>query len=206
MNGNVKVNNLDQAYEECVQLYNVVSNQGKSLITSLKSNINSLKGNWIGSDATLHINHLIDIYDSLGVIVSETGKIVSAVSEGVINIQRVRRANGGSGNVGDSLPTTFESAEAIADVPDTVEYDCKPGAKNDQMLLSGICMEYDNFHTEFNSAKETLLANWQEGSNREGAVRLFNEFQEVSAANKTKLREALDNLTTAVNNISQLNQ
>ena len=67
-------------------------------------------------------------------------------------------------------------------------------------------MEYDNFHTEFNSAKETLLANWQEGSNREGAVRLFNEFQEVSAANKTKLREALDNLTTAVNNISQLNQ
>lgn len=205
MNGNVKVTNLDQAYDECVSLYNVAT-QGKGLCNSLNSNINSLKGNWIGSDATLHINNLIDIHDALGIIVGETQKIVTEVCECIINIQRVRRANGGSGNVGDSLSTEYYQAEAITRVDETSEYDCKAGARSDQLLLSGICMEYDNFCKDFINAENTLLGNWQEGSNIENAKRLFNEFIEVSTANKTKLKEALDNLTTAVNNISQLNQ
>lgn len=126
---NIQVNNLDQGYEQCETLNNLVKNDGEALITKLGNTITNLKSHWKGADATAHITNLITVYNGLTEMVAGAKKITSTAGSAMSAIQEVRRANGGVGNVGALLPNNAPEA-AVISVPETTgEYYCDPSAK-----------------------------------------------------------------------------
>lgn len=201
---NIKVNNLDLGYTQCEGLNTLAKNSGENLINNLGSDINNLKAHWKGSDATVHINNLIKVYDAMIAIVTDAKGVTSAAGNAIIAMQEVRRSNGGAGNVGSVLPNNAPDAGAIANVEETMEYYCDPAARSDYNLLVQICSDFVTFRNQFQSQKDELLSNWTAGANIEQAKQNFNEFEGNADTYNKYLTGARDNLEIAVNNLSQL--
>ena len=202
---NINVNNLDQGYTQCEELNTLSRTSGENLINNLGSDINNLKAHWKGNDATTHINNLIRVYNGLVAIVTDAKAVTSAAGSAMSAIQEVRRAYGGTGNVGALLPNNAPDAAVIGNVDETTEYYCDPSARADYTQLVQICTDFVNFRNQFTSQKDTLMSNWTAGANREQAVKAFSDFESNADTYNTYLTGARDNLEIAVNNIAGLN-
>ena len=201
---NINVTNLDQGYTQCEELNTLVKTSGESIISSLGTDIQNLKAHWVGSDATTHINNLIKVYNALVGIVTDAKKITAAAGNAIIQIQEIRRSNGGSGQVGNPLSNTAPDSITIQDCGETTEYRCDPTAKADYTQLVQIVSDFETLKNKFQVQKDTLLTNWTAGANREGAVKCFDDFMTNAETYKIYLTSAKDNLEIAVNNLSQL--
>ena len=73
----IRVNNLDLGYDQCEGLNNLAIQKGQDLINELKNNINNLKVHWVGNDAMVHINNLIELYAFLGKLVDSAMSVTS---------------------------------------------------------------------------------------------------------------------------------
>lgn len=200
----INVENLDLGFTQCEDLNNLSKNSGTELINDLGTNINNLKVHWKGSDATEHINNLIKVYDALIALVTDAKAITDFAGGRIRDIQEVRRANGGSGNVGGPLDGKAPDASKISPIDTTNEYFCDPSSKSDYDLLDKICTDYSNFINKFSSQKDDLMSNWTAGANRENAVKVFDEFSTNSSNYNDLLSSAKENLRIAVSNISNL--
>ena len=201
---NIQVTNLDTAYTSCEGLNTLVTNSGTNIIGNLGTNITNLKAHWIGSDATVHINNLISVYNALVGLVTDAKAISSAAGNAIVAMQTVRRDNGGAGSVGAALDGSAPESEVFAKNEDTTEYKCDPLAANDLTLLEQICTDFSTFKSNFSTDKDELMNNWLAGANREGAVKCFEEFMTNAEEYSKKLTGAKDNLAIAVSNLSQL--
>ena len=56
----IVINNLDLGYEQCKEINSFSLSTGDDLLNNLSSNIANLKSHWVGTDATAHINNLIN--------------------------------------------------------------------------------------------------------------------------------------------------
>lgn len=200
----INVGNLDLGFTQCEDLNNLSKNSGTELINDLGTNIKNLKVHWKGSDATEHVNNLIKVYDALVALVTDAKSITDFAGGRIRATQEVRRANGGSGNVGGPLDGKAPNVSSISPVEITDEYFCNPSSKSDYDLLDKICTDYSNFINKFNTQKDELLANWTAGANRENAVKVFDEFSTNSSNYNDLLSRAKENLRIAVSNISKL--
>ncbi len=200
----INVNNLDLGYEQCEGLNNLSKTKGEELLNKLLGNINNLKVHWIGEDATLHVNNLIRVYNSLGALLTDAILVTSTAGDRIIAMQRVRSANGSGAMVGSELSKAAPNITTIAQAEPTDRYFCDPAARNDYNELEAICGEYEMFVNDFKTRANELMANWMAGANREGAQALFNEFAENTDTYKKYLTDAKENLATAVSNLSQL--
>lgn len=201
---NISVRDLDLGYNQCEELNTLAKTSGENIINSLGNDINSLKAHWVGSDATLHINNLIKVYNALVAIVTDAKGVTASAGNAIIAIQEVRRSNGGSGNVGSMLPSNAPESMTLQPNEETTEYRCDPSAKSDYTQLVQICSDFVNFRNQFQSQKDALLSNWTAGANREQAVKNFDEFASNTETYNKYLTEARDNLEIAVSNLSQL--
>lgn len=201
---NISVNNLDLGYTQCEELNTLAKTSGENLINSLGTDISNLKNHWKGSDATQHINNLVKVYNALIAIVTDAKGVTAAAGNAIIAIQEVRRSNGGAGNVGTMLSNSAPDAAAVQNAEETTEYYCDPAARTDYTQLVQICSDFQTFRNNFQTQKDTLLANWTAGANREQAVNNFNDFESNADTYYKYLTGARDNLETAVSNISQL--
>lgn len=202
---NFQTKDLDAAYSTLVQLNGLAVSQGVSLIRSLASNIKSLKEHWKGTDATLHINNLIAVYNGLAVIVSDVTAVAHNVSIPIVNAQTIRKSNGGSGDVGEVISLYDGFVENIALLESTTEYYVDPaGAPNDFATLSDICERFNSFYTTFQAYKADLMGNWIAGSDRGKAENDFEQFETNATTYTKSLTEAKDNLGTAISNLSQI--
>ena len=96
----IRVINLDLGYDQCEGLNNLAIQKGQDLINELKNNINNLKVHWVGNDAMVHINNLIELYGFLGKLVDSAMSVTSNAANSMIRLQEIRQANGGMGSVG----------------------------------------------------------------------------------------------------------
>ncbi len=200
----IHVNNLDLGYDECARLNSLSKTKGAELLNNLSVNIAGLKEHWHGDDATLHINNLVNVYTTLGQLLTDAMLVTSTAGDRIIAIQRVRSANGSGGMVGAELSKAAPTVENIAKIDTTAEYYCDPAAKQDEELLTQICSEYEKFVSDFIDLKNELMINWTEGANRADANAKFQRFEENTDIYKGYLRDAQANLTTAVSNLAQL--
>lgn len=200
----INVRDLDLGFTQCEDLNNLSKNSGTELINDLGTNINNLKVHWKGTDATEHVNNLIKVYEALIALVTDAKAITDFAGGRIRAIQEVRRANGGSGNVGGTLDGTAPNASSLPAVELTNEYFCDPSSKSDYDLLDKICTDYSNFINKFSSQKDALMSNWTAGANRENAVKVFDEFSNNSSKYNQLLSNAKENLRIAVSNISKL--
>ncbi len=200
----INVSDLDQGYEKCKELSTISSTNGENLLSSLSSNIASLKSHWISTDATAHINNLISVYRGLDTLINDALSVTHDAAEKIIRIQRVRSANAsGSGIVGESLPSS-KTFNTIAEAEPTTRYYVDAGALTDLTTLQDIFTEYKTFLDKFTTAKDELLSNWLAGANREQAVSTFETFNDDTAKYTDYFNRAIENLSKATNNISQI--
>lgn len=201
---NINVRDLDLGYTQCEDLNTLSKTSGENLINSLATNVTNLKVHWKGSDATVHINNLIKVYNALVALVTDAKGVTAAAGNAIIAIQEVRRSNGGPGNVGSTLPGNAPDAQSLPNAEETVEYYCDPSTGSDYTQLEQICTDYTTFVTNFRSQKDALMSNWTAGANREQAVNNFNEFESNSETYNKYLVDARENLSIAVSNLKQL--
>lgn len=200
----ITVTKLNGAYDQCSGLVNLIAGDGEKLLSDLSTTINNLKGNWVGRDATVHINGLIVVYKAMHAILSEAKGSVAYAADRVIEMQRVRNANGGGGNIGEPVSGDEIAKVDIAENEFTEEYRVEPGAADDLEALKDECTRYDEFVKKFLEQKDELMSNWTAGAQRSKAVEAFGNLEENSSAYKKLLNDARDNLETAVKNIQTL--
>ena len=203
---NIEVADLDKGYTQCSELNTLSSTKGEQLISSLEGDITTLRNNWKGNDATVHLNNLIKVHDALVAVVTDAKALTSAAGGAMSDIQRVRSANGGAGPVGGDLPNTPPKSITIPVVPETQEYYCKPAAEADYNTLTEICNNFQSFASDFKSQKDALLQNWTAGCNHETAVAKFGEFENNSADYYSIITKAKENLATAIANIKKVGE
>lgn len=199
----ITVKNLDLGYSQCEAINNTSLNAGETLLNNLSSNIANLKSHWVGTDATAHINNLINVYKGLGALINDALIVTHDAAESMISVQRVRNANGGEGMIGESLRSSMEFM-AVSPAEPTVEYYVDPSALNDLTTLQDIFKEYQNFLNTFTTEKDDLLGNWLAGANREKVVSIFDEFYNNTEMYTNYFNSAIENLTIATKNISRL--
>lgn len=200
-----RAENLDGAYETLNSLNTLATTQGSNLVSNLSNLIGRLKTHWIGSDATVHINGLIDVYKGVATIVSNVQTVAHNASMPIVNAQTIRNSNGGSGEVGTVIPASSGEISAIDYAADTTEYYVDPnGAPQDLTTLTAEKGAFDRFCSQFTSLKEELLNNWSSGSNRDKAVSDFEQFESDVATFTKTFNDAETNLSTAVSNLKQI--
>ena len=199
----VSFQDLDLGYEQCREIYSLIKNEGANLLSNIKYACDGLRIHWKGTDATLHINQLVSVYDGVDTFVTETGNDMSFATEKIIEVQEVRRANGASGRVGDPL-SKVERSETPAKVDDTSEYYCMPEASNELKLLIQICEQFDTFTDRIRTSSNEMLQNWTSGNERDKVVRNFSKFEEDSVEYKRLITESKDALEKAIANMSRI--
>lgn len=198
----INVNNLDLGYDQCAELNKLVSNKGQDLMSDLSSNIGNLRVHWVGNDAMMHINNLIELYSYLGRMVSAALEVTSTAADAMIAIQEIRRANGATiGSVGTKLPA-YTSFNSISNVTSTTQYYVEPAAVSDLGTLRGIHDSFNEFMSSFKSMRDELFSNWKAGANRGNAETRFQEFVDLSNKYNSYLEDAIVNLDKATKNIS----
>ena len=200
----ISVKNLDGAYEQCSSLVNHIYGDGVTLLDNLVNIIKNLKRDWIGSDASVHINNLYGVYKDLHSILSEAKGYVCFAGSRRIAMQQVRSANGGSGNIGDYLKSEELASVMLSESEPTDVFDVKPAALSDLEDLKAACEDYSKFMEKFFSVRYELMTNWTAGARREQAQKCFEELAVKSASYRKILTEAKDNLAIAVRNINEL--
>ena len=112
----IRVQNLDEAYAQTVSLFNTENNDGIELLGKMDTLIANPKEHWIGEDGTKHINRLIDIHDKLQKFIEVTLENTRDAMVSVVNIQELRRSNGGGGEVGQIKQVSSDFVKNIAKV------------------------------------------------------------------------------------------
>lgn len=199
----IRVNNLDLGYEQCEGLNNLVNGKGQELTNNIKNNIANLKQHWVGNDATVHINNLIELYDFLGRLVNGALGVTSSAADSMIRIQEIRQLNGGAGQIGNKLISSADFSR-IANAETTAEYYVDPAALSDLSTLKGIYSSYNEFINSFKSKRDDLFSNWTMGARIEQAKEMFDEFLNASNKYDGYFNNAIENLEKATKNISNL--
>lgn len=203
---NITVSDLDEAGRQA-NAFNKTSNEGGNVTIKLGQVIDSLKTNWIGSDATMQINSLIDIRSALYDIARSSIQISYETVQVIRAMQEVRSSNGG-GAITVSSPeiTSMPATERdITKLQDTNQYDVKEGANQDYTSLTAVRDGFNSFLDQYNSDYNTLTSNWTEGGHREELVQIHKSLNEHSSEFLQVLETAIKNLETALQNIASLN-
>lgn len=199
----VNFRNLDLGYEQCRDLYNAVKKDGDKLLLDMKTLYTRLNNHWKGTDATLHINQLVDIHTGINTFVADTGNAVAYAAQEISQVQGVRRANGSSGMVGEELSQCEEQGR-LTKIDETDEYSCTPDVKEDYEMLVDVCTEFDTFVSTVHDKTEELMNNWIDGNEREKVVKNSNDFESLSDEYKGYLSETSKALGIAVSNLSKI--
>lgn len=200
----IRVQNLDEAYAQTVSLFNTENNDGIELLGKMDTLIASLKEHWIGEDGTKHINRLIDIHDRLQKFIEVTLENTREAMVSVVNIQELRRSNGGGGEVGEIKQVASDFVKNIAKVESTAQYYIDPAISGDYTLLEEIEEKLKLFDTNVKAEKDDLMQNWIEGSNRDAVQANFDEIESLGTEAEKVVADVKQELSTSISNAQQI--
>lgn len=198
-------NDLDGAYATISAFNALASGEGATMTSNLKKVIGNLQIHWIGNDATIHINNLMDVCGGLDSIINSVMAVAHNVSIPIVNAQTIRNSNGGDGDVGNVISYNQQAPLGFQKLSTTTEYYVDPvGAPNDYVELCNICNSFTSFCNKFSQYREELMGNWTAGTDRDRAVSDFSEFESNVSDYTKKLNEAKDNLENATSNLKNI--
>lgn len=205
MNGNgIRLENLDEAHSQATKLYDIESKNGVEILTQIETLVGNLKNHWIGEDGTKHINKLIEIHDKLQNFLSVTlGNTRDAITK-IVEVQEVRRANGGGGVVGEVPSVVDNFVKSLEKAETTAEYFIDPAITEDYSLLEGIEEKFKSFDSDFKNEKNNLMQNWKSGNNREQIQAEFDQIESLGQESEKVLAEVKQELATSINNARQI--
>lgn len=196
---------LDAVYDTLKKLNFLSTTDGSAIISGLNKLILSLKEHWIGSDATLHINNLIKVYNDVNKVVENVNLVAHNTSSPIVNAQSIRNANGGYGEVGEIIPLENKKMEVIENLNETKQYYVDPVLiKQDFENLITQKENFNNFCTQFSNFKDELFNNWMSGSDRDKIYNDFSEFENDADAYKKIFIEIEQTMSTVISNLRQI--
>ena len=203
MGDTIKFVNLNLGYQQCYELHNLSKTQGAVVLEGIAQVVDSLKRDWIGNDATLHINRLIKEYDGLTEFLNGTIASLSIASEGIIATQQVRHSGDHSQKVDTVLSRAPINARKLAMVSQTESMDTnKQAQKADFAKFQEFVEVFDKFTSTFDQDADALMGNWMSGANREGVRASFDRFRSAVARIRTLLTNTTTDQTTTTSNYS----
>lgn len=186
-------------------LFNVTNTTGKDLINSFSNSIESLKSHWKGSDAVANLSDLSKVYTAVTDLMKNLQKLIVAVNnDDVLPLQKHIVASGGSCSIGNELGVTLSMDSYIAVPTEAVESWTDPAIISDAETFNDFPTRFENFLSELNEAKTTLLSNWLDGSNRDSVVTTFNDFEQNVSTYTSSVTKVRDNLNIVAENKKQL--
>jgi len=193
--GEINVTNKTDAYNACKSINDLCVDTGERIIKDLYENINNLKQHWIASNAVVHINRLIDIYNDLITTMKSAVDNTKLAGDKIITLQKFEVMTGGSCSVGNELRIS-SSFESIAPCAPTEQSDYKKGLDTDYDKLVSICNSYKGFKDNFDMAQKKLFGLWLDGCNREDTVSAINTFIKNADTNISNITLAHQELAT----------
>lgn len=201
MDGVINVNNPDLAYMKFKDMYDLLRKSSDEILDLMFNNINSMKIHWVGTDATVHINRLIEIRKRLDNVFIDGSDITSFAANRIVDIQRLRQANGGTGVVNDTLTKYAPNCANIELVVSTTEYYVDPeAAQKDLNDLKEIKAKFESFYSTFVDTKEEVMGLWHSGARRERALAYFGELEQERVNFINVLDLAINDFEIAVKN------
>jgi len=200
----ISVRRLNDAFNTSKEIYDLEVNDGVTFVTNLGIVIKKLKVNWTGTDATKHINNLVEVYNGLVQYFKYgIGTTLTAVKK-VVQLQETRKANGGGGQV-DTVPVfDFDFAEKVEDSVGTASYQANADIKTDLLALVSVEQSFESFSLKFLTLRDNLMYNWQSGNGRDDIKESLDEFEDLSKKYIEMVKEARAGLATAVGNLGQV--
>lgn len=187
------------------EMFNITNTSGRDLINSFSSTIESLKSHWKGSDAVANITDLANVYTAVVELLKELQRLVVEVNNyDVVPMQKNIVANGGECSIGNELAITLNVDSIIAVPTESVESWTDPAIIADADTFNSFPNTFDNFVNTLNEAKNNLLNNWLDSSNRQQVVDVFNKFNNNVADYKQSITKVRDNLNVVAENKKQL--
>ena len=200
----IRVRDLDGGYETVSELIRVEESSGAKVVTDLADLIGQLREHWIGNDATENLNELIDVHDKLQDFLVYGLKTTTDAQEKMVEMQEVRRANGGAGLVGEVKKASEEFVAEINKLDKTAEFYCDPAARQDYETLKGIKANFTEFKNNFLTLKDELMNNWESGNNRDEAKQRFDEFEEMGTEFENVMKKTEEQLGTVISNTDKI--
>lgn len=187
------------------EMFNVTNTTGRDLINSFSTTIEDLKSHWKGSDAVANLTDLSRVYTAVTDLVKKLQSIIVAVNnEEIIPLQKHIVASGGTCTVGNELAVTL-NVESVISVPtESVESWTDPAIIADADTFTNFPTTFENFVNTLNDAKNNLLNNWLDGSNRADVVSIFENFNNNVADYKSQITKVRDNLNIVAENKKHL--
>lgn len=201
----IHVTNPNTIGQQTENLFDLTNTSGKELINSFSSSIESLKSHWKGSDAVANLTDLAKVYTAVTDLVKELQKLIVEVNNvDVLPLQKHIVASGGTCTVGNELSVTLNVDSHISVPSEAVESWTDNAIISDAETFNSFPTKFENFISELNESKNTLLSNWLEGSNRESVVSTFDKFNENVPTYKSSVTQVRDNLNIVAENKKQL--
>jgi len=194
---------LDDAYETINKLSLEIDKGQKKVLEDLENIINNIKTHWRGTDASNHINSLIDEYDKYSDFFNELGDMTSYISSYFVLMQRTRARMSEVTKVGTPELTTVNSKQ-LAKVENTEEYYYDPALRNDYNDICDLNSYYKEFINKTDQEIVTLLDNWKAGKGRNEIKEYFNAFWIVSNRISSRIEDLKDQMGKAIANASKI--
>lgn len=187
------------------EMFNVTNTSGGDLLNSFSTTIENLKSHWKGSDAVANLTDLANVYSATAELVKELQTIIVSVNNNeVLPMQKHIVASGGTCTVGNELAVTLNIDTTVSVPTEAVESWTDPAIIADAESFTNFPTTFENFVTALNEAKNTLLNNWLDGSNRQSVVTTFEKFNNNVPGYKSQITKVRDNLNTVAENKKQL--
>ena len=193
--------NPNQIGNQTEAIFNVTNTTGKNLINDFANSINSLKSHWKGTDAVANLNDLAKVYTAVTDLVKKIQQIIVSVNNNdIIPLQKHIVSSGGTCTIGKELSVSLTVDSNIAVPTQALESWTDEAIISDAQIFNSFPEKFDKFISELNEAKDLLLQNWKEGSNRAQFVGLFNNFNQNVPDYRSNVIKVRDNLNTVAEN------
>jgi len=196
---------LDDAYSCADELTNDIGTCYNKISEDLETIVNNVKNHWKGTDASNHVNALIDEYDKYTDYFSELSYVTSYVSNYFVALQRSRARVSDNSRVGTAGMVKCDS-KALSRMDTTDEYFYDGQLKQDYNDICNLCDYYNKFVRNVESKSDTIMNNWKEGKGREQVHQYFSAFNVVSSKMISRLEDLKEEIGNVIANEDHISE
>lgn len=196
----VQIMKLDDSFTAAEDLHKTIVGSADAIMRSLETVINNLSTHWISSDATIHINHLIEGYNRFGMLFESLFQVSNNTVGFLVDMQTIRSKTGGKTDVGEKV-TDMYTHKVINSIPNTSQYHYDDAVVTDYNNLVQIDSFFDGFIHKVKDTSDELLLNWKKGHGREETEHNYEEFTRLAAELKKYMADTITELKTMKGNV-----
>lgn len=201
----IHIENPNSIGDQILDMYNITNGTGQNLIKDFETRIESLKGNWQGTDAVANLKDLAMVYADSTKLVKNLQKIISEVNNNeIIPLQKHIVLSGGTCKVSETLSPGMNVSDAVSVPQSATASMTKEAIVQDAELFNDFPTRFSRFVESLKSAVQTLLSNWKEGANRDSVNQAFKAFESNAPEYIRQLETVRNNLNTVAENKKKL--